>query len=171
MSIKNIAIFASGEGTNARAIIDYFKDSKKVKVVLIVSDNQNSPVLEMARVNNIESLTITKHDLSDSDFMLKSLSEHNLSLIVLAGFMRIIPDYLVEAYKGKILNIHPAIDKKYDGKTGKTIPEEVIKNGDASHGSRVHVVTSEVDGGEVLDFENFLVETTDPQELRNQEKE
>jgi phosphoribosylglycinamide formyltransferase-1 len=170
MSTKNIAIFASGEGTNAKAIIDYFKESQKVRVVLIVSDNQNSPVLEMARANSIKSLVITKDTLKDSAFMLRNLSDCKLDLIVLAGFMRIIPDYLVEAYEGKILNIHPAIDKKYDGKTGKTIPEEVIKNSDVFHGSRVHVVTTEVDGGEVLDSESFVVGTTSPEELRSQIK-
>ncbi len=155
---KRIAIFASGEGTNAKAIIDYFRNSEVVQVVLVVSDNPNSKVLDLANTENIDSVLISKEDLQNKDFVLGLLESHRLDLIVLAGFMRIIPEYLVKAYKNKILNIHPAIDKKYDGKTGKTIPNEVIANKDKTHGSRVHIVTEKVDEGEVLGSETFPVD-------------
>jgi phosphoribosylglycinamide formyltransferase-1 len=155
---KRIAIFASGEGTNAKAIIDYFRSSQHVEVALVVSDNPNSKVLDIATSENISSVLITKEDLNDERFMSGMLKEYNLDLIVLAGFMKIVPEFLVKEYRNKILNIHPAIDKKYDGKTGKAIPNEVIANKDKTHGSRVHIVTEQVDGGEVLGSETFSVD-------------
>lgn len=165
---KRIAIFASGEGTNAKAIIDYFRAGEEVEVVLIVSDNPNSKVLELANAENINSILISKEDLHNKDFILGLLENNKLDLIVLAGFMRIIPEFLVKAYKNKILNIHPAIDKKYDGKTGKTIPNEVIINKDKEHGSRVHIVTEQVDGGEVLGADSFeVVENSTPEDITN----
>lgn len=154
---KRIAIFASGEGTNARAIIDYFRNSEEVEVVLIVSDNPNSKVLDIANNENITSVLIKKDDLNNEQFMIGMLKENNLDLIVLAGFMKIIPEFLVKEYRNKILNIHPAINKKYDRKTGKTIPNEVIANKDKIHGSRVHIVTEQVDEGEVLGSESFEI--------------
>ncbi len=168
---KRIAIFASGEGTNASALIEKFRGSG-IEVVLLVTDNLDSNVEKIAIENNISFHFINKDTLkNDSETTIEILKKYNLDLIVLAGFMRIIPEYLIKEFPNKIVNIHPSIDKKHDKKTGKTIHDEVLKEAkekleghDLFHGSRVHFVTTEVDGGETIDSESFKVDkawTTD----------
>ncbi len=155
--MKKIAIFASGAGTNARAIIEGFKGTD-IEVVLIVSDKEDSKVLDIANEFEIDSVLITAYDLKDEKFMNGLLERYNLDLIVLAGFMRIIPEYLIEKFPKKILNIHPSNNKEDNGKTIKTIPINVIKEKRNKHGVKVHYVVEAVDEGDTFDFEEFDVD-------------
>ena len=160
---NRIAIFASGDCTNARTLIEEFKDSN-IEIVLVVCDKKNAKVLDIANEFDIDSVLIKKDseykrdDLNDVKFMTGLLEQYDLDLIILAGFMRIIPEYLIEKFPKKILNIHPSNNEEDNGKTIKTIPGDVIKEKRKRHGVKVHYVVEAVDEGETLDFEEFDVE-------------
>ena len=120
----NVAIFASGGGSNARKIMEHFEGHPSVKIVLIVSNKADAGVLSIAEKFGIEHLIISKSMLYDSEFMLNQLHQHGVEFIVLAGFLLLVPTYLVEHFERKIVNIHPALLPKFGGK--------------GMHGSHVH---------------------------------
>ena len=111
--MKRIAIFASGSGTNAENIILYFQKNKKAEVVLVLSNNPNALVLERASSLGVPNKVFDKQQLNDSKWANENLK--NLDLIVLAGFLWKFPEYLLECYKNKVVNVHPALLPKYGG--------------------------------------------------------
>src|SRR5690554_1609465 len=115
LRMHSLIIFASGKGTNARAIIDYFKKNGKAAVSLIVCNKAGAGVLDMAREENIPFILVDK-DNFNSDTFTASLQGYNPSLIVLAGFLWKLPDSLIHAFPDKIVNIHPALLPSYGGK-------------------------------------------------------
>ncbi|MGC8804160.1 MAG: formyltransferase family protein, partial [Bacteroidales bacterium] len=114
--MKNVAIFASGSGSNAQAIVEYFRKQGKEPVKLILTNNPKAYVLERTRRLGIESVIFSYDDLYHSTKVLEILRERQIDFIVLAGFLWLIPPYLLEAYRGRIVNIHPALLPKYGGK-------------------------------------------------------
>ena len=112
-SQKHIAIFASGKGSNAQAIIDHFKDHPTIKVALIVTNNKTAGVINIAKENRIPFDIISPAELKEEETLLDLLDLYQIDLIVLAGFLLLIPAYLVKAYPNKIVNIHPALLPKY----------------------------------------------------------
>ena len=114
--MKNVAIFASGSGTNAENIVRYFSKSETIKVAVVLSNNRNVGV--HARVNKlgVPSFVFSREEFADGAPVLAKLAEYDTDLIVLAGFMNKISDPLLNAYPGKIINIHPALLPKYGGK-------------------------------------------------------
>jgi phosphoribosylglycinamide formyltransferase-1 len=149
--MKNLVIFASGAGSNAQAIIDFFRENKNVQVSLIVCNKAMAGVLDIARDEEIDSMLIDKKILSEKTF-LKVLENYEPSLIVLAGFLWKIPDYLIQAYENRIVNIHPSLLPKHGGKGmfGSHVHEAVIANGDSESGITIHLVNEEYDKGEIL---------------------
>ena len=127
--IKNVAIFASGEGTNAQTIIDYFKSSKSIKIALVVSNKSTANVLNRAKNYQIPTLIIDKHSFTETNEVIDLLKKHNIDLIVLAGFLWMIPESLVKAFPNKIVNIHPALLPKFGGKGmyGMNVHKAVIE--------------------------------------------
>mgnify|MGYP002076754063 CR=1 FL=1 len=111
-----IAIFASGGGSNAKKIIDYFKNHHVISVELIVTNNTTSGVISIAEKNNIPVLVIKKSDLSDVDILFEKLQVFQIKYIILAGFLLLIPKILIVSFPGRILNIHPSLLPKYGGK-------------------------------------------------------
>lgn len=150
--MKHIAIFASGGGSNALKIIEYFKQSSSVSVSLIVCNRKKAGVLEKARMHNIETLIINKAFLYESRDILKELSNRKIDLLVLAGFLMLIPEYLVDKYPGKIINIHPALLPKYGGQGmyGHHVHEAVKAAGDSYSGITIHFVDKNYDEGSII---------------------
>lgn len=149
---KNIAIFASGEGTNAQRIIDYFKSSDKINVRMVVSNKSDANVLKRAEISTIPTLLITKDDFYESNGVVNKLNAAGIDLIVLAGFLWMIPESLIKAFPHKIINIHPALLPKFGGKGmyGMNVHRAVIGAGERQSGISIHYVNEHYDEGKVI---------------------
>lgn len=146
-----LAVFASGSGTNAENLIQYFKDSKNFTVKAILCNNPKAGVLERAKKLDTKSVTFNKSDFVQDSF-LKTLEDLDIDAIVLAGFLWKVPEYLIRKFPEKIINIHPALLPKYGGKGmyGSNVHEAVIKNGEKESGITIHLVNEEYDKGKIL---------------------
>lgn len=149
---KRIAVFASGNGSNAENIVQYFRAGKTAEVVLIVSNNPEAYVLERSKRLGIKQLVISKKDLQSPEMLLEKLRSERVSWIVLAGFLWLIPEELIRAYHGKIINIHPALLPKYGGKGmyGQHVHTAVSGAGETQTGITIHLVNKAYDEGAVL---------------------
>lgn len=149
---KRVAIFVSGTGTNCENIIRYFAGSEVVNIALVVSNKSDAPALEKARRLGVPTEVVSKSQLSDSSFVLPLLRERDIHFIVLAGFLLMIPDYLIAAYPRRIINLHPSLLPKFGGKGmyGHRVHEAVKAAGETETGMTVHYVTGECDGGEII---------------------
>lgn len=153
-----LAIFASGAGTNARKIIEYCssqttsQDSKHLKVVLIVCNKAGAGVLAVATDHHIPVLLIEKKSFFSGDHYFSELKEYRIEFLILAGFLWKIPQPLIRAYPGRIINIHPALLPKYggEGMYGDRVHEEVIKAGEKESGITIHYVDEYYDHGEII---------------------
>ncbi len=150
--MNNIAIFASGNGTNAENIIRYFQSSEKNPVKLILSNKKDAFVLERAKKLDIPTKVFNRKEFYDDKHLLTVLEENQIDFIVLAGFLWLIPEYLIDAFPNRILNIHPALLPKYGGKGmyGMHVHREVIKQGETHSGISIHLVNKEYDKGKIL---------------------
>lgn len=159
----HITIFASGSGSNAQKIIDHFRNNPLVKIVLIVCNNPNAGVLNIARKEQIPVLLIEKERFYNGDAYLHELIEKRTDLIVLAGFLWKIPDTLVNAYRGHIINIHPALLPKYGGKGmyGQRVHQAVIDNKEKETGITIHYVDEVYDHGKIIFQARCTVHDTD----------
>lgn len=148
----HLAIFASGAGSNAQKIINYFNPANKVaKVVLIVCNNAKAGVLKIAEKENIPSIIIERNKFYE-DGLLPELKNYKIDFIVLAGFMWKVPVQLIQAYPNKIINIHPALLPKYGGKNmyGNFVHEAVLKAGEKESGITIHYVDEIYDNGKII---------------------
>lgn len=148
----NIAIFVSGSGTNCENIIRYFQDSEQVKTVLVVSNRADAYALERARRLDVPAVVVPKAQLADQAIMLPLLRQYAVEFIVLAGFLPMVPDYLIDAYPRRIVNIHPALLPRHGGKGmwGHHVHESVYAAHDTETGITIHYVTPVCDGGEII---------------------
>ncbi len=149
---KHIAIFASGTGTNARKIIDHFKNHSDIKIALIVSNKPDAGVLKIAKEFQIPNLIIEKEKFFRGDAYLSELKSAQINFIVLAGFLWKIPSALIAAYPNKIINIHPALLPKYGGKGmyGHFVHEAVIQSKEKESGITIHYVDDKYDHGSII---------------------
>ncbi len=152
MITKNIAIFASGEGTNAQRIIDHFKCSEKAKVTLVLSNKETANVLNRAKLAGIPTYIINKDEFTQRDTVVQYLLEKQIDLIVLAGFLWMVPPNLVKAFPNKIINIHPALLPKFGGKGmyGMNVHKAVIDAKEKQSGISIHYVNEHYDEGEII---------------------
>ena len=150
--MKNIAIFASGSGTNAENLIKHFEKTSTAKVIILLSNNLNAFALERARRLNVPSITFTREQFYQKEMILDVLQEHKIDLIVLAGFLWLIPQYLTKNYPSQIVNIHPALLPKYGGKGmyGMHVHEAVIANQEVESGITIHFVNDQYDAGSII---------------------
>ena len=150
--MKNIAIFASGTGTNADQIIRYFKDNPGIAVPLVISDNKKAGVKMVAAEHGVSFHHVPYTKIKDKEFITNLLTDYQIDFLVLAGFMRLIPDFLVEKYKDHILNIHPALLPKYGGKGmyGQHVHEAVKAANEGETGITIHLVNDRYDEGKIL---------------------
>jgi len=148
--MKKIAILASGSGTNAENIIRYFNGNKEIIVDSVWSNRKNAYVLERARNLGIDCGYFTKEEFSDSDKFLTELKSRKIDLIVLAGFLLLIPPKYISEFS--IINIHPALLPSYGGKGmyGNYVHEAVLNNKDKESGITIHLVNEQYDRGEHL---------------------
>lgn len=150
--MSNIAIFVSGNGSNCENIIKHFKDNNSARVALVVSNRADAYALTRARRLGIENIAVSRADINNASVMLPLLESHNISFIVLAGFMQIIPDYLINKYHDKIINIHPSLLPKFGGKGmyGHHVHEAVKAAGETVTGITIHYVNEVCDGGGII---------------------
>ncbi|HEY9177087.1 MAG TPA: phosphoribosylglycinamide formyltransferase [Flavipsychrobacter sp.] len=146
--MHQLIIFASGKGSNAQAIIDYFKKNGLAKVSLIVSNKADAGVLDIAATEGIPSIVINKASLNSESFV-QQLQSYKPSLIVLAGFLLQVPPSIVQAFPEQIINIHPALLPKYGGKGmyGHKVHDAVIGAGETESGITIHYVDEVYDNG------------------------
>jgi phosphoribosylglycinamide formyltransferase-1 len=149
---KRLIIFASGGGSNAEAIINYFSENDLAEVVLIVTNKKEAGVLQRADKHNIPTLVINKKALGRKEYLLPALAAYKPDLLILAGFLLLIPAHLVEAYPEAILNIHPALLPKYGGKGmyGHHVHQAVFDNNEKASGPTIHLVNTQYDEGQIL---------------------
>lgn len=150
--MKKIIILASGSGSNAENIVKYFNIYNDAEVSLIMSNNENAYVLERAKLLGIKSSHFTKADFSNSNVVLNILKQENPDLIVLAGFLWLIPENIVNAFQDKIINIHPALLPKYGGKGmyGDNVHKAVVENNEKESGITIHYVNKKYDEGNII---------------------
>lgn len=150
--IKNIAIFASGNGTNAEKIMEFFKENSCGRVAAVFCNRENAGVLERAERFGIPQVVFSKEELFNSTKVLDALKSHHIDVIALAGFLLLIPQSILEAYPGSIVNLHPSLLPKYGGKGmyGARVHEAVKTAGEQMTGMTIHLVDAEYDRGEKL---------------------
>jgi len=148
----NIAIFASGAGSNAQKIIEHFEGNPHIKVSLIVCNKPAAGVLGIASAHCIPSLIIEKEKFFRKDGYVAELKEARIDFIVLAGFLWKIPQSLIDAYRNKIINIHPALLPKFGGKGmyGANVHGAVIAAGEKESGITIHYVDEHYDNGDII---------------------
>lgn len=152
MQMKRLAIFASGTGSNAKRLIDYFSGNKDISVVLLVSNRKEAGALEIARKAGIPAINFTKEEFYNSSTVLEKLIAEKIDFIVLAGFLIRVPDNILKAYENKIINIHPALLPDFGGKGmyGLNVHKAVIESGKSESGITIHLVNEHYDEGRIL---------------------
>ena len=150
--MKKIAILASGAGTNAENIAQYFSQNDRIKVALIVSNNPKAGVLERAARLGIPSEVVLKADWASGESVVALLRRYEIDFIVLAGFLCMVPDALLRAFPDRIVNIHPALLPKFGGKGmyGMRVHEAVVAAGEAESGITIHYINEHYDEGTVI---------------------
>lgn len=164
--MKRIAIFASGSGTNAQRIIECFAEKGTAEVVVILSNKPDAYVLERAKKYGILSVVFNRDEFYKTDKILKTLQDLDVDLVVLAGFLWLVPVNLLKAYPDRIVNIHPALLPNYGGKGmyGEFVHKAVIANGEKESGITIHYVNENYDEGNVIFQERCVIEPSDTPE-------
>jgi phosphoribosylglycinamide formyltransferase 1 len=164
--MKKIALFASGSGTNVQRIAEYFQNSEIIKVDCILSNNSKAFVLERAKTLNISSFVFSREDFYDSSKVIELLIERKIDLLVLAGFMWLVPQNLIDSYRNRIINIHPALLPKYGGKGmyGMYVHQSIIENKEPESGITIHYVNENYDEGNIILQAKCKVEKNDTPE-------
>lgn len=150
--MKNVAIFASGNGSNAENIIEFFKNDDRVTIAVILSNHKDAYVLQRAKKFGVPTYVFDRDAFYNSQSVLDKLLEYHSDLIVLAGFMWLLPENILNAFSNKIINIHPALLPKYGGKGmyGMFVHEAVKQSGDTVSGISIHYVNEKYDEGEII---------------------
>lgn len=150
--MHHIAIFASGAGSNAQKIIEYFQDETRAKVALVVSNKKDAGVLQIAREYEIPTLVIDRASFYESERILGELAGYQIDFIALAGFLWLLPAYLLRAFPRRIVNIHPALLPKFGGKGmyGMHVHQAVRAAGERQTGITIHYVNERYDEGDII---------------------
>lgn len=161
--IIRIAIFASGNGSNCENIIRYFSSSEVGKVVLVVSNRPDAFVLTRASRCNVDAIVLPKADFANEEKLCSVLKEYGIDIIILAGFLLMIPSFLVKRYQQRIINIHPSLLPKFGGKGmyGIHVHEAVKNAGEKRTGITIHYVNEVCDGGSIIAQYDTDVQPTD----------
>jgi len=148
----NVAIFVSGNGTNCENIIRHFADHKNVKIALVLSNKIDAYALTRARNLGVPAIVMTHNHFNDESQMMVLMRAYHIDFIVLAGFLQMIPDFLIRAYDHRILNIHPALLPKFGGKGmyGAHVHQAVIDHGEKESGITIHYVNEHYDEGNII---------------------
>lgn len=169
--MKNLAVFASGTGSNAVKLIEYFAKSAKAEVVLVLSNKSKAPVLEKAKELGVATQAVTNDEAADAHFLIEILKSHHIDFIVLAGYLRKVPNGVIRMFENKIVNIHPSLLPNYGGKGmyGEKVHQKVIENGEKESGITIHYVNEVYDKGKVI-FQAKVKVSADDNPISLQEK-
>jgi phosphoribosylglycinamide formyltransferase 1 len=161
--MRNIAILASGTGTNAENIIKYFSNKNTAKVSLVLSNKRQAPVLKRAEAHNIRTVFFEHKEFYVTGKVLRYLVLYKIDFIVLAGFLWLVPENIIEQYAGRIINIHPALLPAYGGKGmyGEAVHKAVIASHDKESGITVHYVNKLYDKGDIIFQKRCKVDPSD----------
>ncbi len=164
---KRIAIFASGSGSNAQKILEFFKKHPEAEVALVLSNNPEAYVLQRADNFEIPSHIFDKHEFYKTNNIVDLLKNLQIDLIVLAGFMWLIPQNLLKAFPNKIINIHPALLPKYGGKGmyGDRVHQAILDAHEEESGITIHFIDEHFDEGEIIHQSRFRIEPGDDLEM------
>jgi phosphoribosylglycinamide formyltransferase-1 len=163
--MNNIAILASGSGSNAENITNYFKDNQSVRIALFATENPQAFVIERAKKLKVDCVTFSMEEFKNGNF-LNILNRYKIDFIILAGFLKLVPEYLINAYPNKIINVHPALLPKFGGKGmyGNKVHEAVIASNEKESGITIHYVNSHYDEGGIIFQAKCNIESNDTPE-------
>lgn len=170
----NLAIFVSGSGTNCENIIRYFQNNQQVNISLVISNKADAYALVRAKHLNVEIAVLPKSDFNNRELVLGLMSDYRIDFIVLAGFLLMIPDWLIDAYEHRMVNLHPALLPKFGGKGmyGHHVHESVKAAGETETGMTVHWVSNVCDGGEIIEQYKTAISPDDtPDDIAEKEHE
>lgn len=164
--MKNIIVFASGSGTNAERIGKYFSGNPEINVSCILTNNPKAGVIERAKNLEIDCKIFNRNDFYDTNVVLNILDNYKPDLIVLAGFLWLVPENMIDKYNNRIINIHPALLPKYGGKGmyGMRVHEAVIEAREQKSGITIHWVNKFYDEGQIIFQESFIIDTNETPE-------
>ncbi|OOQ58154.1 phosphoribosylglycinamide formyltransferase [Mucilaginibacter pedocola] len=164
---KRIAIFASGSGSNAQKIMEHFKRNADAEVVLVLTNNPQAYVLQRADNFEVPSHIFTRHEFYETDDVISLLKNLQVDIIVLAGFLWLVPKTLLNAFPNKIINLHPALLPKFGGKGmyGDNVHKAVLAAGEEESGITIHFANAEFDEGEIIHQSRFKIEPDDTLEM------
>ncbi len=168
----NIAIFVSGSGSNCENIIRYFQQNNEVNIALVISNKADAYALTRAKNLNVPSIVLPKAEFNDRTKVLNLMKKNKIDFIVLAGFLLIIPDWLIDAYPKRMLNLHPALLPKFGGigMYGHHVHEAVRKANETETGMTVHWVSNVCDGGEIIaQFRTPITPNDTPNDIADKE--
>lgn len=172
--MTNVAIFVSGGGTNCERLIEYFKGSEDVNIAVVLSNRADAHALVRARNHGVPAVVMKREDIAKREVMGAFLKEYSIDFIVLAGFLVVVPDFLVNEYSGRMINLHPALLPRHGGPGmyGHHVHEAVKACGETETGMTVHWVSNEVDGGRIIARFRTALELSDtPEEIAGKEHE
>lgn len=170
--MKNIAIFVSGSGTNCENIIRHFSGHQQVNIALVLSNRADAYALVRAQRLGVPTAIVSKSEFNDEKKMNSLLDSYHIDFIVLAGFLLMVPSFLIRRYDHRMLNIHPALLPKHGGKGmyGHHVHEAVKAAGDTETGMTVHWVSDVCDGGEIIaQFSTPLSPDDTPDDIAHKE--
>jgi phosphoribosylglycinamide formyltransferase-1 len=162
-TVLNIAILASGAGSNARNILKYFQNSRQVRVVLIATNNPKAGVLGIASEFQVDQLVFDKKSFQESASFVHELKNRKVDYVILAGFLWKVPEYMIHAFPDRIINIHPSLLPKYGGKGmyGHHVHEAVHQACEKESGITIHFVNEHYDEGKIIFQARFDIESGD----------
>lgn len=166
--MKRIAIFGSGGGSNAKCILEHFKDHPSIEVSLVVSNRASAGILQHAADHNVPSITLKRSGFYETDQLLEELKEKEINLIALAGFLWLIPEYLISAFPERIINVHPALLPKFggEGMYGMNVHRAVKDAGETESGITIHTIDEVYDRGKILFQESVKLDGSEtPEEI------
>lgn len=172
--MTNVAIFVSGSGTNCERLIEYFKGSKDVNIAVVLSNKADAYALVRARNHGVPAVVMKRDEIARPEAMEAFLKEYSVDFIVLAGFLVVLPDFLVNEYSGRMINIHPALLPRHGGPGmyGRHVHEAVKACGETETGMTVHWVSNKVDGGQIIARFRTAIDPSDtPEEIASKEHE
>jgi phosphoribosylglycinamide formyltransferase 1 len=165
--MRNIAILASGTGTNAENIIKYFSTRNTARVSLVLSNKRNAAVLKRAEAHNIRAVFFEHKEFYATGKVLRYLTLYKIDFIVLAGFLWLVPESILDQYPGRIINIHPALLPAYGGKGmyGEAVHKAVLENHEPESGITIHYVNKLYDRGDIIYQSRVNVDPADTPSL------
>jgi len=164
--MKSVILFASGNGSNAENICKYFEHHNDIEIVALFCNNPEAKVIDKMKPFGIPVYVFSKKEFLDEQNFLPLINSYKPTLIVLAGFLLLVPKYLIKSFPNKIINIHPALLPHYGGKGmyGHHVHDAVLKAEEKKHGITIHYVNENFDEGEIIFQKNFDVEKNDDHE-------